>query len=297
MLPACAAPGGGLRRSPPRGADAAPLGIRPHARGPGDRGRRPTSRSWPTTGTRPRPAARADRVGGGSEDAEARYAFPEAQDQYERAIELWDQSPDAEARLGQDRIEILARLASVARFHDPHRAITTIQEAIRLVDREVDPTRAALLNERLGRYAWIAGEASSPSAPTRPPVNDIPADPPSAAAARALAGFAQILMLGARFEESREVADRALAMARLIGARDIEGHALNTRAMDRGIAGEIEPALADFEIALRIAEELDLVDDIGRVYANRQWVLDSANRLDDALAVAERGSRSPSAWA
>src|SRR5262249_54838676 len=93
-----------------------------------------------------------------AEDAESRYAFPEAQDLYERAIELWDQVPDAEARLGQDRIEILARLAGVARFHDPHRAIATVQEAIRLVDRAADPTRAALLNERLGRYAWIAGE-------------------------------------------------------------------------------------------------------------------------------------------
>ena len=72
--------------------------------------------------------------------AEDRYAFPEAQDQYERAIELWDQVPDAADRAGGDRIEVLSRLAGVARFHDPHRAITTVQEAIRLVDRSVDPT-------------------------------------------------------------------------------------------------------------------------------------------------------------
>ena len=37
--------------------------------------------------------------------AEARYAFPEASVEYERAIELWDQVPDAEARAGVDRID------------------------------------------------------------------------------------------------------------------------------------------------------------------------------------------------
>src|SRR5262249_11753852 len=166
-----------------------------------------------------------------AEDAEARYAFPEAQHQYARAIELWDQVPDAEAQVGQDRIEILARLAGVARFPDPHRAIATVQEAIRLVDRSVAPIRSALLHERLGRYAWIAGEGELAQRAHQAAVNDIPADPPSAAAARALAGFAQILMLGARFEESREIADRALTMAGAIGARGVEGPGLNQRAV------------------------------------------------------------------
>jgi DNA-binding CsgD family transcriptional regulator/tetratricopeptide (TPR) repeat protein len=222
-------------------------------------------------------------------DAESRYAFPEAQAQYERVIELWDHVPDAEARAGVDRIEILARLAGVAHFHDPGRAITTVREAIRLAEAAADPIRAAILKERLGRYAWIGGQGELAQQAYRAAVANIPADPPSAAHARALAGLAQILMLGARFEESRAVADRALTMARSIGARDIEGHALNTRAMDCGIAGEIEPALADMATAQAIAEELGLVDDIGRAYANRQWVLDSANRLDEALAIAEQG--------
>ena len=51
--------------------------------------------------------------------AEARYAFPEAQAQYERAVELWEHVPDAEARAGRDRVDLLAVLAGVARFQDP----------------------------------------------------------------------------------------------------------------------------------------------------------------------------------
>ncbi|HEY7132264.1 MAG TPA: AAA family ATPase, partial [Candidatus Limnocylindrales bacterium] len=175
-------------------------------------------------------------------DAEGRYAFPEAQAQYERAIELWDQVPDAEDRAGRDRIEMLADLAGVARFTDPGRAVAHIQTAIALVDRSVDPVRAALLSERLGRYAWIAGQGELAQRAYQAAVRDIPAEPPSPANARALAGLAQILMLGARFEESRTLAIQAMTMARSIGARDIEGHALNTGAMDRAMAGEIDEA-------------------------------------------------------
>ena len=40
--------------------------------------------------------------------AERRYAFPEALAQYERVLELWGQVPDAEARVGHDRVELLA---------------------------------------------------------------------------------------------------------------------------------------------------------------------------------------------
>ena len=97
------------------------------------------------------------------------------------------------------------------------------------------------------------------------------------ARARAMAGLAQILMLGGQV---RGVADLARATrstsARAVGARDIEGHALNTRGIGRGTLGEIDEALEDLRVALEIAEEVGSVDDIGRAYANRVFVLDVA---------------------
>ena len=221
--------------------------------------------------------------------AEARYAFPEALEQYERAIDLWDHVPDAEGRAGCDRVDLLARLAGVARFHEPARAVAHIQTAIRLVDEADDPIRNGLLNERLGRYAWIAGRADVSKLAYRTAIRLIPPTPPSAARARAVAGLAQILMLGGRFEESRRLTDEALGLAAAVGAREIEGHALNTRALDRAVLGEIDAALADLDAALVIAETLDVVDDIGRAHANRTWVLDTAGRLEDALRAAETG--------
>ena len=223
--------------------------------------------------------------------AERRYAFPEALDQYERALELWEHVPDAETRTGRDRVELLAAAGGVARFHDAARAVSLIQSAIRLVDETADPVRASLLNERLGRCAWIAGQGEIAREGYRAAVRLSPVEPPSVARARAMAGLAQILMLGDRFEESRTWANGALAAARAVGARDVEGHALNTRGKGRSIFGEIDEALDDLRAALQIAEEVNSVDDIGRAHANAVWVLDVAGRLEESVAAAWVGVR------
>ena len=146
-----------------------------------------------------------------------------------------------------------------------------------------------MLNERLGRYAWIAGQGVLANEAYRRAMDLIPVDPPSEARARVVAGLAQILMLGGRFSESRPLAEEALVLARAVGARDTEGHALNTLGVDRGIGGDIEGSLADLDAALAIAEAADIVDDIGRAYANQAWMLDSAGRLEEAVAVADTG--------
>jgi DNA-binding CsgD family transcriptional regulator/tetratricopeptide (TPR) repeat protein len=221
--------------------------------------------------------------------AEKAYASHEALAQYERAIDLWDHVADPEARAGRDRIGLLAAAASVGRFHEPARAVAHIQTAIRLVDEATDPVRYGLLNERLGRYAWIAGQGELAQQAHRTAMRLIPADPPSEARARALAGLAQIVMLGGRFADSGVLAEEALTLSRAVGARDIEGHALNTRGLSKAVAGEVDGAIDDMRTAMAIAEEVGLVDDIGRAFANWTWILDIAGRLDEAIAMAEAG--------
>jgi DNA-binding CsgD family transcriptional regulator len=177
----------------------------------------------------------------------------------------------------------------VARFHEPARAVAHIQAAIRLVDEAVDPVRSGLLSERLGRYAWIAGQGELSKQAYLTAMRLTPTDPPSEARARAVAGLAQILMLGGRFEESRVLAEDAMTLARAVGAREIEGHALNTSGLDRGAMGEVDAGLEDMAAALTIAQEVGIVDDIGRAYANWIWILDVAGRLEEAIEVAEIG--------
>src|SRR6185312_15441874 len=95
--------------------------------------------------------------------------------------------------------------------------------------------RAGLLNERLGRYAWVSGRGDIAMDGYRTAMRLIPAGPATDARARAVAGLAQILMLGGRFAESKALAEEALALARAVGARELEGHALDTCAVDNAV--------------------------------------------------------------
>ena len=221
--------------------------------------------------------------------AEQGYAFPEAAEQYERAVELWDHVPGAEELAGRDRVDLLAALATAAGYQDPARAVTHVQAAIHEVDERLDPVRRGRLHERLGRHAWVAGQGDLAKHAYQQAVLITPAEPPSEARARAMAGFAQILMLGGRYTEAYAMAEEALELAVSVGARGIEGHARNTRGLSRGVMGDVEGALDDLETALRIAEEVDNVDDIGRAFANTTWMLELAGRLTEAIEVAERG--------
>ena len=186
-------------------------------------------------------------------------------------------------------MDLHAAAAGVARFTDPTRAVHNAKAALALVDADAEPIRAGLLYERLGRYAWIAGLGAQSIEAHRTAVRLIPADPPTPARARVLAGLAAILMLQRGYLESRVVADEAIAMARSTGTRQIEGHALNTRAEDRVHEGEVDEALEDMAEAMRIARETANLDDIGRAYANVIDVLEVSGRLEEAVAAAFEG--------
>ncbi len=78
--------------------------------------------------------------------AERAYAFAEAQQQYERALELWDRVANAAGSSTLDRVEILERAArSAEAAGSPSRAIAHIRTALGLVDpRRADTRRAPL---------------------------------------------------------------------------------------------------------------------------------------------------------
>ena len=57
-------------------------------------------------------------------------------------------------------------------------------------------------------------------------------------------------------------------MAREVGARQVEGHALNTLGLGQAVVGRCTEAVASLEAALAIAREVADADDIGRGYVN-----------------------------
>ena len=65
-----------------------------------------------------------------------------------------------------------------------------------------------------------------------------PAEPPTAERARAISGLGQMLMLLARYDESRILCEDAVRIARAVGARGPEGHALSTLGLDLAVLGD-----------------------------------------------------------
>jgi DNA-binding CsgD family transcriptional regulator/tetratricopeptide (TPR) repeat protein len=218
-------------------------------------------------------------------------AFPESLRHYERALAVWDDVDDAATVAGATRATVLREAAEIAHLAaQPERAAALCRAAIDQVDPVTDPTLAGLLHERLGRYLWMAADGHGSLAAYRRATDLVPREPPTESRARVLSGLSQALMLAGWVTESRDVAERAIAIAQHVGARAIEGHARNNLGVDLSALGEFDRGAAMLREARRIAEEAsDDVDDVARAIVNLSAVLDDAGRLEEAATVALEG--------
>jgi DNA-binding CsgD family transcriptional regulator/tetratricopeptide (TPR) repeat protein len=218
--------------------------------------------------------------------AEATSALAEALGHYERALELWDQAPEAAAGSPLDRGTLLHRAAEAANLAGyDDRAVALGRLALDRVDPFAEPLRAGALLERLARYHWTSANTPRAMAAVERAVAIIPPEPPSEELARALAAHAQLLMLLGRHAQARARGEEAVAVASQVGARAVEGHALTTLGTCLGILGHTEEGIADLEQGLRIARDLVNADDLGRGHANLATVLDQAGRSAEAAEV------------
>ena len=199
--------------------------------------------------------------------AECVGAPAEAAKQYERAIELWDAVPDAEARAGATHSEMLlmaAEMVNLCGYFE--RSIALLREAIDEVDPEVEPAWAGILHERMGRYLWAADQDALPECEEA--VRLVPAEPPSPERAKVLAGYARMLMLTGEQGAARGAAEEAIDMAVRAGSHDAEGDARNTLGTCLVPLGQVDEGLAEIHRSREIAEELGRVEEIGRALVN-----------------------------
>jgi tetratricopeptide (TPR) repeat protein len=122
-------------------------------------------------------------------------------------------------------------------------------------------------------------------------VDLLPADEPRPELSRVLAAFGQILMLRGRMSESTDRCEQALAIARQVGARAEEGHALNTLGVTATAYGHRATGIERLREPLRMAEELGEVDDVARAYVNLSDTLDQNGDVQDSVEIALEGSR------
>lgn len=218
-------------------------------------------------------------------------AFSESRRHFERALELWEQVPDAASKAGIEQFDLLSSAGEAAYLvGDAERATALLRSARDLIDVDAEPVKAGLLHVRIARAIWTAGHSETALTEYKRAVELLPADPPSAARAKVLAGEGQILMLAASFDESRERCEEAITIARQVGAREQEGHALNTLGVDLAFLGDPERGVECLLEARAIAEEVGNVDDIARTYPNLASVLWlGTGRLWDAAQVCRDG--------
>ena len=220
-------------------------------------------------------------------EAEAMFAPAEALAHLERALMLWDAVPTAEKLAGLDLAQLCSWTAELAsQTGSAPRAVDLMRRAIELV-AESEPLRAALLREPLGRYLFESGNYEAGLAAFEQAVELTPPHPPSPERASALAALALGLMLVWRYDDSLATCERALAVARQVGAGRAELRALVARGVDLAYLGRGDEGLAELRLALRLAERSGDPIALDRTYAHLTDVLTMLGHPKESAGVAE----------
>jgi DNA-binding CsgD family transcriptional regulator len=168
------------------------------------------------------------------------------------------------------------------------RAVELARRAIELVGAQ-DPHRAALLHVQVGEYLLDLGSRDGLLAAFERAVELVPAEPPSPERAYALGSLAGGLMVAWRHAESLPIAERALALARDVGAREAEVRALTVLGGDLAYLGRSEEGLAHFRQARQLAEEIGDRLGLERAYANCTDALTMLGRPRESARLAQSG--------
>ncbi|MFF7358387.1 AAA family ATPase [Streptomyces filipinensis] len=241
--------------------------------------------------------------------ARRRHAYTEQLGLLERAMELWDSAPE-EVRsalrpvdytevyppCGCDPattplryLDLMAEAAVAGRFGgERDRALKITKRALRLLEEEPDPQRAAWFWVQRSRLvqAQARGDGWQELATARDLVRGLP---PSEVHAEVLALAAGWSMLHRPGPEAFAAAERAVEYARMVGARDIELHARLTLGGLRVDSGDPETGLSEMRQVLRdtLAEGAHYV--AGRAYVNLPSELQSIGRDREAAPLMREG--------
>ncbi len=220
--------------------------------------------------------------------AERVHASGEAAALYERALELWDRVPDAQALTGLDHVDLLHRTARV-QDDKPTRAAELIRHALDEVDRDEEPLRAAALLERLGKVRWQQAKGEAALAAYDEALELLAGGPPSAERAQVMASKAGALMLWSRFRAADALCAEAIEDAIAADAAIPHMHALNTRGVARQGLGESEQAEAFLREATEMARATGTVAQLVRCYVNLSDVLHLSGRTGEAYQLLHDG--------
>jgi DNA-binding CsgD family transcriptional regulator len=219
-------------------------------------------------------------------------AYAEQLAMLSRVLELWEQVPDAAQRIGADHVAVLeaaVRAADLAGEDD--RGITLAQPALREIDAEAEPVRAALLLEVSGRLKYRLGRADYAD-DLREAVGLVPADPPSPARARVLQVLAHFTLHvngGWDDPEMRAAAEEAVVVARQAGDTATEAAALVTLACAEPVGEDVQRIRALLDQARAIASRAKAYQPLLAAAITESKMLEGAGLHELATTVAREG--------
>jgi DNA-binding CsgD family transcriptional regulator/tetratricopeptide (TPR) repeat protein len=211
------------------------------------------------------------------------YAYSEAVEHYTAAVALWS-STDA---TDLDRAGMLLDAADAAyRAGADDLPIQWCELGLAALGEDPDPRRAATFFERLGRFQDHHLDKSLSYYNEALLCLD---ETPSAERARLLGDESLTLTLSVRWDEARDRAERALAVAQQAGADAEEGFARSVLGLVLAYFGEFETGEAHLDEARRIGEALERPEDVSRAYVHLGEVRRLRGDLPGALEVMAAG--------
>ncbi|KUO17875.1 helix-turn-helix transcriptional regulator [Streptomyces dysideae] len=253
--------------------------------------------------------------------ARRRHAYSEQLRLLERAMELWDTAPEdiraalrpvdytevyppplSERRGGTPSgcdpataplryLDLMAEAAVAGRLcGERERALKITKRALRLLDDDPDPLRAAWFWVQRSRLvqSLARGDGWQELGTAQELVRGLP---PSEVHAEVLAMVAGWSMLHEPGPEAVTAAERAVEYARMVGASDIE---LNARLTLGGLmvdAGDIEAGLAEMYEVRDLVVEQGRTGVLGRSHINLPSSLEGVGRSEEAVGILREGVR------
>ncbi|GAA1889892.1 helix-turn-helix transcriptional regulator [Streptantibioticus ferralitis] len=253
------------------------------------------------------PAKALPAVLAASVEARRRYAYAEQMRLLERALELWEDNPP-EIRQAQrpfdyaevypacgcddqalSHLDLLAETVVAAHLSGQReRALAVIKRALRALDGGADPLRAAWFWTQRGKLIEGLGRGDGWAELSRAQ-ELVRGLPPSAVHADVLAQVAGWSMMHEPGPEAFVTAERAVELARLVGAEGTELHARLTLGWLKVDSGDVAGGLAEMAELCERVTELGNVSVLGRAYVNYASALEGVGHSTQAVEAALKG--------
>lgn len=213
-----------------------------------------------------------------------------AQRHLELALELWNQVPDAEQRLGLDHAELLEAAATAAsRAGAVDRGLALVDEALAEIGYTGTLERRATLLVRRASLLADLGRDHEGLAVLEQAVGLLPTELPSRTSARVLGSFARALARVDQLEHAGELARSALEAAETVGAGEEKLEAQLVLAPTMVYSGEVEAGLALMSQVGEEARAAGLMWIATRAFVALSDMQLMLGRYEDAVATADQG--------